>query len=162
MTDICRDFGISRTLGYKYLRQYEQYGLEGLKDRSRAPHACPNRTPRAIVNKIVGFRKKHPRYGPEKILAKLSEQYPDSKWPAASTTNLILKKNNLIPERHRIRRIEKVNPIFDPTAPNELWSGDFKGKFRTGDHSYVYPLTIADSFSRFLFAAEASPGKAYF
>jgi transposase InsO family protein len=155
ITDICKDFGISRTLGYRYIRQYAQYGMEGLKDRSRAPHACPNKTPKVIADTIISFRKKHPRYGPEKILAKLSEQYPDRKWPAASTTNLILKKNNLIPERHRIRRIEKVNPIFDPSAPNELWSADFKGKFRTGDHSYVYPLTIADSYSRFLFAAEA-------
>jgi len=155
ITDICRDFGISRTLGYEYIKKYEQYGLEGLKDRSRAPHSCPNKTPKAIEERIIKFRTKHPRYGPEKILSKLSERYPDIKWPAESTTNLILKRNGLIPERRRIRRIEKVNPIFDPSAPNELWSSDYKGKFRTGDHSYVYPLTIADSFSRFLFAAEA-------
>jgi len=55
----------------------------------------------------------------------------------------------------RIRRIECIKPIFNPSAPNEMWSGDFKGKFRTGDRSYVYPLTIADSFSRYLFDAEA-------
>ena len=155
ITDICKDFGISRTLAYRYLDRFEASGMKGLEDLPRTPHSCPNRTPQPIEDKIVVFRKKHPRYGPEKILTKLSERFPGTAWPAESTVNLILKRNNLIPERRRIRRIEKVNPIFNPTAPNQLWSGDFKGKFRTDDYTYVYPLTIADSFSRFLFAAEA-------
>lgn len=155
ITDICKDFGISRTLGYKYIDRFEQYGMEGLQDRSKAPHSSPNKTPKTIEDKIVKFRKKHPRFGPEKIITKLSEKNPRIKWPAESTVNLILKRNDLIPQRHRIRRIEKVNPIFNPSAPNELWSGDYKGKFRTGDRSYVYPLTIADSFTRFLFTASA-------
>jgi transposase InsO family protein len=155
ITDICKDFGISRTLAYRYLDRFERFGMQGLEDRSRTPHSSPNETPKAVVDEIIKLRKEHPRYGPEKLLTKLSEAFPDTKWPAESTINLILKRNNLIPERRRIRRIEKINPIFDPSSPNEIWSGDFKGKFRTGDRSYVYPLTIADSFSRFLFAAAA-------
>lgn len=129
--------------------------MQGLEDQPSTPHTSPSKTLKAIEDLIIKLRMEHPRYGPEKLLTKLSEQYPETKWPAESTINLILKRNNLIPERRRIRRIEKVNPIFDPSAPNEIWSGDFKGKFRTGDRSYVYPLTIADSFSRFLFAAAA-------
>lgn len=161
ITDICKEFGISRTLAYRYLDRFEASGMKGLENLPRRPHTCPNKTPKAIEDKIIAFRKKHPRYGPEKILTKLSERFPGIVWPAESTVNLILKRNNLIPERRRIRRIEKVNPIFDPSAPNVLWSGDFKGKFRTDDHSYVYPLTIADSFSRFLFAAEALENPTY-
>ncbi len=30
MTDLCREFGISRVTGYKYLRQYEEQGLDVL------------------------------------------------------------------------------------------------------------------------------------
>ena len=37
-----------------------------------------------------------------------------------------------------------------PTVPNDEWSTDFKGHFRTGDRRYIYPLTIADQFSRYL------------
>jgi hypothetical protein len=44
--------------------------------------------------------------------------------------------------------------MFDPKAPNEIWSADFKGKFRTRDGVYCHPLTVADSFSRFLLAAK--------
>lgn len=149
ITDICKDFRISRTLGYRYLDRFEQFGMQGLEDIPSTPHPSPKKTAKDIEDMIIAFRKEHPRYGPKKILSKLTEFSPGIKWPAESTVNPILKRNNLIPERRRVRRIEKVTPNFDPNSPNEIWSGDFKGKFRTGDHSYVYPLTIADSFSRF-------------
>ena len=35
-------------------------------------------------------------------------------------------------------------------APNDLWTADFKGQFRTGNGVYCYPLTIADQHTRFL------------
>jgi transposase InsO family protein len=44
--------------------------------------------------------------------------------------------------------------VVRPTtaAPNDLWTADFKGQFRTGDRRYCYPLTIADQHTRFLLA----------
>ncbi len=154
VTDLCKEFEISRTLGYKYIHRFEQYGMKGLLDLSKAPHTIPNKTPKAIEDVILLLRRKHPRYGPEKLQAKISELYTDIRCPAQSTINLILKRNGMIPQRRRIRRIEPVRPIFDPSAPNQIWSADFKGKYRIGDHSYVYPLTIADSYSRYVFAAQ--------
>jgi transposase InsO family protein len=41
-----------------------------------------------------------------------------------------------------------VRPVT--VAPNDLWTADFKGQFRTGDGRYCYPLTIADQHTRFL------------
>lgn len=155
MTDLCKEFGISRPLGYKYIRRYEQFGIDGLLSISRRPHDIPNKTPQNIERLIVAFRKKHPRYGALKILVKLTERYPDKEFPSIPTINNILYRNGLIIPKRRVRRIIPVKPIFDPTAPNQIWSGDFKGKFRTTDQLYVFPLTIADSYSRFLFAAEA-------
>jgi len=154
ITDLAKEFGISRTLAYKFIHRYQEFGIAGLENFSTRPQFLPKKTPRRIENAILKFREKHKRYGAEKIQVKLSEQQPDIKWPSISTIHLILKRNNMIPERKRLRRIEPVHPIFDPTAPNQLWSADFKGKFRTGDHCYIYPLTIADSYSRFLFAAQ--------
>jgi len=34
--------------------------------------------------------------------------------------------------------------------PNQVWAIDFKGSFRTGDGQRCDPLTISDSYSRFL------------
>ena len=47
------------------------------------------------------------------------------------------------------------------TEPNEIWTADFKGEFRTLDGIYCYPLTIADGFSRYLMGCQALPSTAH-
>ncbi len=37
MSEVCRDFGISRKTGYKIFNRYKDEGLEALTDRSRRP-----------------------------------------------------------------------------------------------------------------------------
>lgn len=37
MSEVCRDFGISRKTGYKNFNRYKEYGPEALTDRSRRP-----------------------------------------------------------------------------------------------------------------------------
>ena len=154
MKDLCKAFGISRTLGYKYLHRYEDYGFQGLYEVPRIPHSSPNKTSDDTITVIVGLRKEHPRYGAEKLRTLLLERFPERECPAISTINLILKRNGLVKAKKRVRRIKPVNPIFDPKAPNDIWSADFKGKLRLKDGTYLYPLTIADSYSRYLFAAQ--------
>lgn len=154
MSELCDVYGISRTLGYRYLDRFETEGMAGLLERSSAPSSCPNRTPKPVEKAITDLRKQHRRWGPEKLRTVLSERFPDIEWPASSTFALILKRNNMIQPRRRRRKIECVHPIFDPQAPNEVWSADFKGKFRLGNDRYCNPLTVADSFTRFLFSAE--------
>jgi transposase InsO family protein len=61
----------------------------------------------------------------------------------------------LVCPQKRIRRVKPVYPIFDPQECNEVWSADYKGKFKMRNMKYCHPLTIADSRSRFLFTAKA-------
>jgi transposase len=44
MTDVCRDFGVSRKTGYKIFDRYK-HGLEALSDRSRRPVRYANQLP---------------------------------------------------------------------------------------------------------------------
>ncbi len=37
MSDVCRDFGISRKTGYNIYNRYKEQGLDALCDRSRRP-----------------------------------------------------------------------------------------------------------------------------
>ena len=76
----------------------------------------------------------------------------DSVLPAVSTIDLILKRHGLIKKRRRVRRIREVHPIFEATRPNQIWSADFKGEFRMGNMRYCYPLTIMDTYSRYVLA----------
>jgi putative transposase len=43
------------------------------------------------------------------------------------------------------------------TAPNQVWTTDFKGQFRTRDGVYSYPLTMVDHFSRCVRCCQRSP-----
>lgn len=45
MSEVCRDFGISRKTGYKIFNRYKDEGLEALTDRSRRPVRYANQLP---------------------------------------------------------------------------------------------------------------------
>ena len=42
MAELCRFFGVTRKTGYKWVEHYERGGMEGLRDKSRAPDHHPN------------------------------------------------------------------------------------------------------------------------
>ena len=156
MAELCDSYGISRKTGYKWLNRFCEEGKPGLTDRSRAPLSCPHKTPDHIVELIIEARNHHPSWGPKKLLAILSKKHPDYPWPAQSTTAGILSRNGLIKPRRRTRRPgHPGRPDTAMNQPNEIWTIDFKGQFRTRDGNYCYPLTVADGYSRYLLGCQA-------
>src|SRR5262249_22325554 len=84
-SELCRAFGISRKIGYKWRARYEASGLEGLKDQSRAPKTHPNAVAPQVVERLLKLRRRHRFWGPRKIVAQLSLSEPAVQWPAVST-----------------------------------------------------------------------------
>lgn len=153
MSELCRQYGVSRKTGYKWLERFEKGGVEALADLSRAPGECPHRTDEELEDVIVETREAHPTWGPRKILDFLELRRPEESWPAASTMGGILKRHGLVRPRRRRRRLgHPGRPTRVVTAPNELWTADHKGWFRTRDGQKCYPLTICDQFSRYILA----------
>lgn len=156
MTELCERYGISRKTGYKWAERYVEGGVEGLQDRSRAPKSCRHQTAAEVSAKLLELRRSHPTWGPRKLLAWLRKREPEVNWPAASTVGGILKRHGLVEDRSCPRRpwpsAERAS--VQAAAPNEVWTGDFKGQFRTGDGRLCYPLTVADGYSRFLLGVE--------
>lgn len=155
ITELCKEFGISRPTGYKIIDRYEKFGYEGLKEQSRTPQKHPNATNENVVESILKLKKKHPRWGAKKIEKLLFKDHPEEEVPSFITIHNILKKNGLVCPQKRLRRVKPSFPIFDPKECNEVWSADYKGKFLMGNKKYCHPLTIADSKSRFVFSAKA-------
>jgi transposase len=62
----CRCYGISRQAYYGWLKRYEAEGVDGLRDRSSAPHYSPNATHAEVVEKILWLRQQY-HFGPQKI-----------------------------------------------------------------------------------------------
>jgi putative transposase len=156
MSELCERYGISRRTGYKWLDRYEANGPAGLQERSRAPHRCPHRIDPEMATAIVEVRRQHPSWGPRKLLAWLEERRPEENWPAASTVGDLLKGRGLVQARRRRRHWQHPGaPTVVTSAPNDLWTTDFKGQFPTRDGQYCYPLTIVDHHSRYLLACTA-------
>ena len=156
ITELCRAFGISRPTAYKLIYRYEQKGIKGLIDQARSPINHPNRTDLNVEKKIISLKGKYPRWGAKKINRLLFNSFASGVIPSVVTTHNILARNGLVCPQKRMRRVKPIYPIFDPQECNEVWSADYKGKFLMGNKKYCHPLTIADSKSRFLFAAKAN------
>lgn len=152
---LCRVFGISRKTGYKRVHRFEAWSWEGLGDLSRAPHGHPNRTDRAVAERIIAVRRERPTWGPKKLVAWLRDREPDVPWPAPSTVGDLLDRAGLVQRRKRRRRSAPWSqPLATAEHPNDLWCVDFKGWFRTGDGVRVDPLTVADAATRYLLVCQ--------
>lgn len=155
MTELCKEYGVSRPTGYKWANRYRREGVDGLKDRSKAPRSCAHGTDERCEQALVEERRKHPDWGGRKLLRILSKRHPDWPWPAESTAGEIFKRHGLVKPGRRARRVSPPGkPIVDACEPNDLWTADFKGQFRMGNAKLCYPLTAADQASRYLLACE--------
>jgi transposase InsO family protein len=152
MTELAAQYGISRKTAYKWLARYETDGASGLIDHSRRPGVNPNATDPELVEALLAVRRRHPRWGPKKLLAVARRGDADASWPARATVAALLKRHGLIVPRRRSPRPPAASRVTltPATRPNEVWTTDFKGEFRTGDGVYCYPLTLRDGFSRFV------------
>ena len=184
MAALCRRFGISRRVGYKWVSRYKECGPAGLAQRSRAPHTHPNQVEAEVERRILSMRADHPTWGPRKLLAAVARQCRQDQGrattttttttvdlPAASTVGQMLKRAGLVLPRARRRRDRAAwaSPApadpQDPAAtaaaagdaPNGLWNADFKGWFRTGDGRRCHPLTVTDAHSRYLLWCQSLP-----
>lgn len=157
-TELCAGFGISRPTGDAILKRYETEGWAALEERPRHHINHPFKTVKDIEDTIIAERKKHRHWGGKKLRTLLVRDYDfdDMHIPSVTTVNNILKRNGLVESRRRVRRhLENRYPVYDPDHPNQFMSADFKGKFPMGNRQYCNPLTIADTFSRYLFAIQA-------
>jgi putative transposase len=162
ITDLSQKYGVSRPTVYKWLRRYEQFGIEGLKEQSRAPKRRPHRISEEILNLVIQEKLKNRKRGPRKIRAQLKRKYPKRKFPAVSTMAYWLKKQGLVEQRKKRLHVPPyTEPFSECHAPNAVWSIDYKGQFHMKDGHVCYPLTLSDNFSRFILACQALEGPRY-
>lgn len=154
-SELCRRHGISRPTGQKWIKRYEEEGLDGLEDRSHRPHSCPHATPPDVVQRILEIRRQR-AWGAPKLRRLLRNEFEHV--PSVDAVHRVLSQHGLVTERKpRRRRTHPGKPSEHMDEPNATWTTDFKGQFRTGDGRLCYPLTVQDAHSRFLIACSAFP-----
>ena len=141
---LCREFGITRKTGYKWVERYE--ANEELSDKSKTPFHIANRTPPDIEEMIISMRIDNPAWGAKKIKAILERE--GILMPCTKTVNNILNRYGCITPEESAKH--KAFIRYEKDNCNEMWQTDFKGEFLMADKKYCYPLNIFDDCSRFL------------
>src|SRR4029453_10206682 len=149
---LCREHGISRRTGYKFLERFKQEGMAGLQDQSRRPQTSPRQLSEDVVCELIRLKQAHRTWGARKLLEVYRRLHAPEKAPSESSCKRVLEKAGLVEHRRRrsSRDSGRLQHRIQPQAPNELWSVDFKGWWYSQDQKRCEPLTVQDGYSRFL------------
>ena len=148
---LCREYGVSRQTGHKWVTRFREQGYDGLEERSRRPKSTPLATAEELVMATLEARDAHPRWGPYKLHLVLRRRLGEQT-PSKRTIARILQRANKVRERRKRAPVSTVEraPAVVAEAPNDVWTVDFKGWWRTLNGDRCEPLTVRDAFSRFL------------
>ena len=155
--ELCQEFGISRKTGYKWKARFLEQGLEGLQEQSRRPAASPQALEENVVCRIVALKQAHPLWGARKLRAILERTRPADELPSESSVKRVLEKAGLVQKRRRKPQSEtgRLQNRLASERPNQVWTIDFKGWWRTRDKGKFEPLTVRDDYSRFILCARS-------
>lgn len=151
-SSLCRDFGITRKTGYKWLDRWQQE--QNLSDRSHARKIVSNKTDEMTEKLILSVREANPTWGGKTIRQVLLNQ-GHAKLPCVKTCNNIIKRNGLVLPEESLKHTPFVR--YEKDHCNEMWQTDFKGDFALLDGTRCFPLDILDDHSRFVIKIIAKP-----
>lgn len=153
LSALCREFGITRKTGRLWRERARVEGSAALRERSRRPWSSPHRLQEEEVCQLVLLKSAWPHWGPKKI----AQLYCESvhRPLSVSTCHRVLKACGLVVTRKlRVRWPARVSmTAVTPRQPNDVWTIDFKGWWRTRDGQRCEPLTVRDAFSRYVLSA---------
>ena len=151
-SSLCREFGITRKTGYKWVYRFKNQNE--LKDQSRKPNLIANKTPIEIEEVILALRNENPGWG-AKTIKQVLENHGHENIPCVKTVNNILNRNGCILKEESEKRHKYIR--FQRELCNEMWQTDFKGDFELKNGKRCYPLDIIDDHSRFLIKIAPAP-----
>lgn len=144
-SELCRRYGVSRTLAYRLASRFGQEGEAGLEERSRRPLGSPRISSPELEAAVLAVRREHPAWGGRKIAAVLRRTGLAA--PSPSTVTAILRRNGI--QLGGFGGGSKPFIRFEHAEPNDLWQMDFKGHVPLRCGRRLHPLTVLDDHSRF-------------
>jgi len=151
---LCQEYGISAKTGYKWKERFLRKGLAGMEEQSRRPKSHAEQVPEEEVCEIVRLKLAHWSWGPRKIRELYLRRHGEV--ASESTFKRVLERAGLTQKRRRARATEagRLCNGRRASAPNEVWTVDFKGWWRNGDKR-CEPLTVRDEHSRYVLEVRA-------
>jgi putative transposase len=151
---LCMEYGIAPKTGYKWKERFLARGIEGMAEESRRPKRSPEALGEAEVCAMVRIKGRHRHWGPKKIREVYRREYGQA--PSESSFKRVLERAGMV-EKRRVRKASEGGRIWSgqrAAAPNQVWTGDFKGWWHDPEGKRCEPLTVRDEFSRYVLGCE--------
>jgi len=142
-----REIKVSRSSFYRWYRAYEQDGLDGLENHSRAVRQHWNRIPDSVRELIVKVALERPDLTPRELAWHVTDTL--DYFVSESSVYRILKGHDLITSP-RFVVMSASDKFQNPTGRiNELWQTDFT-YFRVVGWGWYFLSTVLDDYSRYI------------
>ena len=151
---LCREYGISPRVGYKWKNRLLEEGMWRLSEKSRRPKKTPNALSEEEVCRIVALRVRHAHWGARKLQEIYLRRHGEA--PSESSFKRVFERTGLVQKRRK-RRASLGGSIGDhrkARSSNEVWTIDFKGWWHDAQ-GRCEPLTVRDEWSRYLLEVRA-------
>ena len=152
---LCQEYEISSKTGYKWRERFIENGLSGMAELSRRPKSSPSGLSEEVVCRIIRLKESHRHWGPRKIRKIYERVYGGV--PSESSFKRVLDRAGLV-ESRRVRLRHNCGRLCNgrkASAPNEVWTVDFKGWWYVAGNKRCEPLTVRDEFSRYVLELRA-------
>lgn len=144
----CRYYGISRQVYYKWLRRYEEGGIDALRDRSSKPHVSPRATRVEVVGKVIYLRQTY-HFGPHKIAMYLKRYHDIELSPSGIWRILKRLDMSRLPSSQRYRRHQDRWKRYEKPEPGHRVQIDVKFiSPLPGSRRKYYQFTAIDDCTR--------------
>lgn len=101
-----KEYKTTRKTVRKWAGRYKNDGLDGLKDKSKAPRRIPHKMQKEAEERIVALRQKHPAWGPGRLL----DLYHVS--GSNASVHRVIRQHGLIkPKRRRWRKRKDLSEL---------------------------------------------------
>ena len=151
---LCQEYGISTKTGYKWKERFLRKGFSGMEEESRRPKSHSEQLPEEQLCEVVRLKLGHLSWGPRKIRELYLRRHGEV--ASESTFKRVLERAGLT-EKRRHRRARETGRLCSGRrggAPNEVWTVDFKGWWRSRGKR-CEPLTVRDEYSRYVLEVRA-------
>jgi len=151
VSEVAKDWSISRRTMHRWLARYEGDGLEGLNNRSHRPAQCPHQISAPVEAMVLEMRRAHPYWGARRIAFELTRKRLEPA-PSESAVYRCLVRAAVIDPITRRRRRETWKR-WERGGPMELWQLDIVHGFLLADGTSAKALTGIDDHSRYCTSA---------
>jgi transposase InsO family protein len=107
VSEACRQFGISRTLFYRWRRRFVTYGEAGLVPRPTRPQRWGRQSTPELEHAVLAYALQWPTHGPQRIADQLTRPNFGGWTVSASGTYAILARHGLQTRWERLTRLEQ-------------------------------------------------------